>query len=105
MTRYSLAKEIQKLKPGQRIEIGQFMLDDIVPIPGWTIEDSVMENIVGSSYEFRYWITERGGTVFERLSEPLTDGRRTYVSPDRRYRFRSDGHGCFVLIDEESHEN
>lgn len=51
----------------------------------WTPPDRVLENIIGSSYEFRY---EQSGyksdVTFERLSTPLTNGHRSYVSPDRR---------------------
>ncbi len=47
-----------------------------------------MEDIVGSSYNFRFWEDEYNETVtFERLKEPLRDGARSYVSPDREDMF------------------
>lgn len=53
-----------------------------------------MELIVGSAYEFTYFVSEwNGNAVFKRLEKPLTNGLRTYVSPDRRhyYKQRTDG--------------
>lgn len=71
--------------PGQEIRID---LNDVEPsyLPGWTIPECIMENIVGSAYEFtfRQDPTCCGPVViFERLKEPLREGR-TYTSPDRR---------------------
>lgn len=62
--------------------------------PIWSPTDRIMENIVGSAYEFV--ARDRpmtGNVVFERLRTPLSDDdeRQTYVSPDRRDRFRRDG--------------
>ena len=44
-----------------------------------------MENVVGSAYEFAFHEDpETGHTIFRRLAKPLTGGRRSYTSPDRR---------------------
>lgn len=52
----------------------------------------VLESIVGSAYEFWYWEDQMSGNVtFGRLEKPLDDGRRTFVSPDRRDFYRRDG--------------
>src|SRR5258708_2779873 len=96
--RRELARLIAELKPGQQTRISRFLMRDIEPIASlydqWSSADSIMENIVGSAYEFRYWEDLMSGdTVFERLRKPLDDNLRTYVSPDRRHLFtkRPDG--------------
>ena len=93
-----LAHRIQQLQPGQRIEVSGHVLRDMEPRGVFAIfrtetaADSVLENIVGSSYEF--WYEENpmtGNTTFGRLKTPLSDGRRTYVSPDRRHHYQREG--------------
>jgi hypothetical protein len=102
MNIYDIAKRIGSIQPGKRINIDGHLLGKIAPGahlvgiggPEWTPAERVMEHIVGSAYEFRFWTEpESGNVVFERLREPLKDGSRTYVSPDRRehYRLGNDG--------------
>jgi hypothetical protein len=98
-----LANEISKLKPGFRMTIDRHILHDIHPVPmvgiggpEWNAVDQIMESIVGSAYEFRYWTDPQTGNVtFERLREPLKDGERTYVSPDKRHRAKQGDDGIW----------
>ena len=56
-----------------------------LPGPVWCPAERVMENVVGSAYEFAFHEDpETGHTIFRRLAKPLTGGRRSYTSPDRR---------------------
>src|SRR5687768_2560380 len=89
----TIAATVSRLKPGMRILIDRAILNDAVyPLPGWTPAEWVMEQILGAAYEFRHWVDPQSGNVFfERLEAPLKDGRRTYVSPDRRHLFEFDG--------------
>jgi hypothetical protein len=79
---------VGRLEPGQRIDFSDSELREIETLhhngATFTPADRVLENIIGSSYEFRYTTALNGRVTFERLSAPLTDGRRSYVSPDRR---------------------
>ena len=51
----------------------------------WCPAERVMENVVGSAYEFAFHEDpETGHTIFRRLPKRLTGKRRTYTSPDRR---------------------
>lgn len=107
MNIYSLAKQISEIEPGQRITVSRYVLEDVAPPcqltglggPTWTPPERVLENIVGSAYEFRFWIQpESGNVVFERLHAALRDGSRTYVSPDRRERFHVGPDGLYRPI-------
>lgn len=70
------------------------VLREVQPNPGWTEAEWVMENITGSAYEFRFHTDRMTGDVrFERLRQPLEDGRRTFVIPDRRHRAKQDADG------------
>lgn len=100
-----LAAEIAAISPGQWYTVSPHTLADIAPAmplagplgPTWTPAERVMEKIVGSAYEFQFWSDPRTGNVtFARLKQPLKDGSRTYVSPDRRDRFTQtpDGFYC-----------
>jgi hypothetical protein len=89
-------KHITRLRPGQRIDIAGSVLRDIPTMHhngyAFTPPDRVLENIVGSSYEYRYHFNMKGDIVtFERLEAPLSGGRRAYVSPDRRDRYQYVG--------------
>ncbi len=56
---------------------------------GFPLPDCVLEHIVGSGYEFGYTEDLLTGDIdYFRLATPLTDGRRTYVSPDQRWAFK-----------------
>lgn len=83
-------KMVKRLRPGQRIVLPGSVLEDIAPLHhngyAWTPPDRVLENIVGSSFEFRYHCDYcKGDVTFERLDGKLTNGYRSYVSPDRRH--------------------
>lgn len=101
MNRFELARDLQAMvMPGQSIVVSDCILREIDCIPGWSQAESVMENIIGAYYE---WSFERELTtldvVFHRRHEPLTDGRRTYVSPDRRHLFEQRGDGLWYRKD------
>lgn len=100
-----ILQEIQAIRPGEHLNITEGVVNDLFPAanlagpfgPRWSAVDRLMESIVGSAYEFRIQRDrENGYIVVKRLETPLTDGRRTYVSPDRRYRFTCDSDGYFV---------
>lgn len=81
---------VKRLRPGQRVTLSGSVLMDIAPLHhngyAWTPPDRVLENIVGSSFEFRYFCNYcKGDATFERLDGQLTNGYRSYVSPDRRH--------------------
>ena len=87
---------VASLKPGQQVEIDRELLRSPKGLASYLIQesaaDSVLEGILGSSYEF--WYEENpsiGHTTFGRLKQPLEDGRRSYVSPDRRRHYRKEG--------------
>ena len=74
-----------KLKPGQQIRIAKATLMQVWHPVDWTAAEWVMESIVGAAYEYEMIDDPATGDVtFRRLAEPLKDGSRTYVSPDRR---------------------
>ena len=94
-----LAAMIQQMKPGQccRVSMDTFRTLDVGMMENshdFPLKDWVLENIIGSSYEYGYNEDLATGDInYFRLSEPLTNGRRSYVSPDRLsfYRRRPDG--------------
>lgn len=93
---------VRRLGPGQRVNFSREILyegsrqglEHFMSPSGQTTADLVLENIVGSAYEYGYFeppdLPGRDIT-FYRLERPLKDGRRTYVSPDRREHFHFDG--------------
>lgn len=93
-----IANIVARIDPGQWIEVGWSVLQDIVLLPGYDHPaDRIMDNIVGSAYEFRWWEKPMTGDVtFQRLKTSLRDGRRTYVAPDRRHLFEKDIHGFWT---------
>lgn len=109
MSLYPISREISKLQPGQRLDVDCEVLRRVFPPmplvgfggPTWTPAERAMENILGSAYEFRFWENRHDGTItFERLKEPLRDGLRTYVSPDRRRHFQQRPDGFYEPIPE-----
>ena len=93
-----LAEQVRALQPGQQINIDRGVMRDLEPrgffaaLRNENAADRILENIVGSSYEF--WYEENpmtGNTTFGRLKTPLDDGRRSYVSPDRRHHYQREG--------------
>lgn len=92
MNLYELAHWVGNIQPGQSITISSSVLREAAPAaplvglggPVWTSAERIMENIVGSAYEFRFSEDPITGNVtFERLAQPLKRGR-TYTSPDCR---------------------
>lgn len=53
--------------------------------------DWILENIMGSAYEYGYTLCPNGDVSFWREAVPLNDGRRTYVSPDQKKHFLHTG--------------
>lgn len=83
-----IINEVRKLKPGQAIQFSMYELKENVP--GYHYNgayfspaDRVLENIIGSAYEFRYQENFNGDVIFYRLDKPL-ENSRSYTSPDRR---------------------
>ncbi len=98
MNHRDIAHQIQQLQPGQQINVSLGIMRDLEPrgffaaLRDESAADRILENIVGSSYEF--WYEENpmtGDTTFGRLKKPLDDGRRSYVSPDRRHHYKREG--------------
>lgn len=100
-----VARHIGSILPGQAVHVDP---DELLAGHGvqaraqlvsgfyWNIAEQLMEKIPGSAYEFQFYQDPvRGRFVFIRLSRPLKDGSRTYVSPDRRHLFRQDQLGYF----------
>lgn len=79
---------LQRMAPGQQCFVSHHTLKRVACLPHCTPEDTLLESIAGSGYEFGYSIPpDKDGVQFYRLKEPLNDGRRSYVSPDRRHRY------------------
>lgn len=100
-------KHVRRLRPGERIGISRSLLDDIGRMEHngarWNPADRVLENIVGSSYEFRYDINPASLEVmFERLAMPLTNGCKSYVSPDRRHLYHESLNGIWMPVVNQS---
>lgn len=93
MIRDHIAGLVAALEPGYAMTVSvDIMANYVQPPPGWTSADWVLEQIVGSAYEFGYHVNPSTRRVtFRREKKPLEDGRRTYVSPDRRHLFVQDG--------------
>lgn len=102
-----LARVISALAPGQCYSIDRGELNLAAHSarlagqmgPVWSPAERIMEAIVGSAYEFRFWEDHAAKTVvFERLQQPLDDGRRSYVSPDRVDLFARTPDGFYKAI-------
>lgn len=102
-----LAREISALAPGQCYAMDRGELNLAVQSarlvgqsgPTWSPAERIMEAIIGSAYEFRFWADYAAKTVvFERLQRPLDDGRRSYVSPDRADLFARTPDGFYKTI-------
>lgn len=102
MNYIELAQKISTIQPGQWYTVARHELARIAPAmqlagpfgPTWAPAERIMENIVGSAYEFRFWEGHaKGNITFERLKQPLRDGLLSYVSPDRAHLYtrQSDG--------------
>lgn len=90
MNEYQLAAVVMRLAPGENICFPEHMFSRVAMLPGYDNPyDRVMENVVGSAFEFEYWVEPVMRHVyFRRLPKPLDNGLRTYVSPDRRQYFK-----------------
>jgi len=92
-----VVSQVASMKPGQCVRVDRFTMRDIPtsPFVGWSewrAPDRVLDRIMGSAYEFGYTVDSLAGYVtFWRLAQPLTDGRRSYVEPDRRDFFEREG--------------
>lgn len=97
---------VQSLRPGMSIEFTRRELKDIGPafptvFPEFTPEDWILENIVGSAYEFSYRLhLERDSVKFSRRATPLPSNstRKTYVSPDKRHLYQLDSEWLWEFI-------
>jgi hypothetical protein len=102
LTTWDVVAQIAALQPGQRIEFNRHALRQLMTLPGWTIEEYIMEKIMGSPWIIRYRIDEQNHKViYSRLKLPLgpESGLRTYVSPDRRHFYRETEDGLWELRD------
>lgn len=86
-----LVQLVANLRPGESIEIPAAELESCRPASYhngalFSSADWVLENIVGSSYEWSYHQSHVSNTyVFARRLRPTTDIEPvTYMSPDRR---------------------
>lgn len=89
-----ILQEVASLKPGQQITIGFREVEDAFPAQSpWTPPERLLENIIGSSYEFSFSINPMNREVtFSRREKPLTeDGLLTYVSADRKQYYSFNG--------------
>ena len=90
-----ILQEVASLKPGQQITIAFREVEDAFPSQSpWTPPERLLENIVGSSYEFSFSINPMNREVtFSRRENPLTeeDGLLTYVSADRKQYYNFNG--------------
>ncbi|AHF94594.1 hypothetical protein OPIT5_29375 [Opitutaceae bacterium TAV5] len=92
MNYLELSNKIAGIEPGQWFTVDRHELERIAPAmsllgslgPTWSPAERIMENIVGSAYNFRFWEDPATARItFEHLKHPLRDGLRSYVSPDR----------------------
>lgn len=94
MNKQDFVNLVKRLKPGQSIDICiRELRNSILPYEHngaiFYPPDQILENIVGSAYEFGYRENFRDMTVrFFRLSEPHPSDSLilSYISPDRRNR-------------------
>lgn len=88
---------VKRLLPGQSIKIDRRELEldyHYMRHNGaeFNPADCLLENIVGSSYEYGYRVDFLSGSIeFFRLNEPIKSDDRSYVSPDQRKYYRFDG--------------
>lgn len=89
---------VKSLQPGQNVQVDWRQLESEFPFRqhGGAIffpPDNLLENIIGSAFEYGYSISPQDRTVtFFRLDKPIEKfDTYTYVSPDRRKYYRFDG--------------
>jgi hypothetical protein len=97
-----IRKAVSQLEPGRSLRVNARFLRACEPPPALshimreTAADRILESIIGSAYE--YWYEEdlmNKQFIFRRLSHPLTNGCKAYVSPDRRHLYRK---GLFFWV-------
>lgn len=98
-----IQEEIAKLQPGHAITFSRLVVESVPPRymlglagPRWSSEDVILEGLMGSSYDITHHSDHLGNITFERRRQPLTDNRRTHVSPDRRHLFKQDEQGFWT---------
>lgn len=98
---------VKRLLPGECVTFDKFLylpqhggtLGEFVS-NGFTPADNVLEQVVGSGYTHRYIHSLNGRDImFLRLHCELPEGVRSYVSPDRRDRFRKRTDELYELPD------
>lgn len=110
MNPYEAAALVNRLKPGQWLSIEPAELD-YKPAPEWfpialrKPEEIILDNVIGSAYEIRFWIDlPTGRYFFERLKEPLRNGWRTRVDRYQAPYFEQDVSGFFRPKERKEHE-
>ena len=98
-----LAFQVRSMKPGEWLTIDLDSVDGNQLVAPWreghwTPCDLILEEIVGSGYE---WSWERDVTkeciIFKRRDRPTEEGLRTYVSPDRAHYYKRLPSGLYQL--------
>jgi len=88
---------VRNLPPGKEINIDTRLIK-CNPGNGFTVADRILENIVGSSYEYFYVYNYRlRTTMFGRRTKPTEEDFCTYVSPDRRDYYEQLPNGLYKL--------
>ncbi len=97
MQKYTL-HSVTSLKPGQSISICWNLLKADFPAERhngvvFSPPDRLLENIIGSAYEYGYNTDPlKNRVVFFRLEKPITEADAlVYVSPDRRQYYSFSG--------------
>lgn len=99
---WPIVDQLNKLQPGQEIQFDRLELKDLMTLPGFLIEEYLMEKVAGSCFSIRMHVDELNGRViYKKLEQPLPpeSGLRTYVSPDRRHFYRQRFDGLWALKD------
>lgn len=98
-----LAAQVRAMKPGEWLTIDLDTVDGNPHVAPWreghwTPCDLILEEIVGSGYE---WSWERdpikSSITFKRRERPTEHELRTYVSPDRAHHYRREPSGLYRL--------
>ena len=103
LSAYELAAEINLMNTGDRRLISRELIREVqgnflVGQSGW---DRVLENVVGSAWEFKFHQDPMTGDVeIERFEG---DGKRRFVDHDRRHLFTEEAGG--ILVPKEPHDH
>jgi len=89
---------VKSLQPGQSVHVDWRQLESEFPFQQYngamfSPPDRLLENVMGSSFEYGYTINPADRTVmFFRLEKPIEEfDTFVYISPDRRKYYRFDG--------------